>query len=173
MRLITGINFRDVPDIPLVRVFFRILLGRKPQHLGVGDVPFCAFEQPFLVKSAFLKGFFDDVVPLRFAVNGKIFLDSRFGGIHAQNAHAHAVNGAHPHIPYVRDFADPLLHLVRRLIRERDGQYGFGGNVQIFHQMRDARRQHPRLAASRARQHQYRPFRRENGLYLFVVETVQ
>ena len=35
-------------------------------------MPFDIFQQLFLVKITFLKGFFDDVVAFGFAVNGKI-----------------------------------------------------------------------------------------------------
>ena len=103
----------------------------------------------------------------------KFFFYSRLFGEHAQDAHAHAVNGTHPHSGGIGDAADAFLHLVRRLIGEGDREHGGGRHAQILHEMRDARRKHAGLSAPRARQNQNRPFRRENGLYLFVVETVE
>src|SRR5437879_10647003 len=55
-----------------------------------------------------------------------------------------------------------LLHLVGGLIGERDRQKGFGGNA-LLNQVRDAVSDDARLACSRARQHQHRPFGRSTA----------
>ena len=136
--LIAGVYFHDLVDIPFRRVFGGVLGGRKPQHFGVADMPFDVLQQFFVFVFAFLKGFFDDIGALRFAVNGKILIQSRLGGVHSQNPHAHTVNGTHPHSPRVHDFSDALFHLVRRLIGEGDGENRLGGHVHIPDQMGDA-----------------------------------
>lgn len=97
----------------------------------------------------------------------------RLGSVHAQNPHAHAVNRTDPHSLRVHDARDAFLHLVRRLVRERDRENRFGRDSLFRYQIGDAGSQHPRLAASRARQHQNGSLRRQHRLYLFFVQIVE
>ena len=130
---------------------------------------FHRFEQFLVVEITFLKGFFDNVIAFRFAVNGEVCADPHFRGVHAQNAYAHAVNGAHPRVGNIHNARKAFFHLVRRFVGKRDRQNRRSGYAFFFDEISNARSEHARLAATRARQHEHRAFRLQHGFDLFVV----
>ena len=132
MLLITGIHFRHFFYIAIPCVFFGVTLGGKTEHFRVGDMEFHRFEQFFVVEITFLKGFFDDVIALGFAINGKVFLNTRFLRKHTQNAHAHTMNRTNPRTGNIGNAEKPLLHLISGFVRERDGEYGFARHPFFF-----------------------------------------
>ena len=81
-------------------------------------------------------------------VDGEALRESQTLGVGAQHAHAHAVEGGHPHAAAAR--ADQALqafaHLGGRLVGERDGQDLPWRHVQVLQDVRDAVREHARFA---------------------------
>jgi hypothetical protein len=70
------------------------------------------------------------------------------GSLPPEDAGTGRVEGRYPHLLRHRpdELADPLLHLVGRLVGERDGQNGERRDLQILDQVRDPVGQHPGLA---------------------------
>ena len=81
------------------------------------------------------------------------------GRVAPEDARARGVEGGHPHA--VRDgtdeIGDPLLHLARGLVGERDRQQPERRHPLLGHEERDAMREHARLAAPGTRDHEDRP----------------
>ena len=151
-----GVHPRDVADALLIGVLFGVLFRALAEHLGVGDVEFDVFELLFVLQPAFGERLLDDVGALRLAVDGEVFLEAAAVGELAQDAHAHAVNGAHPHGGSAVDHGgEALLHLVGGLVGEGDGEDGGGIDPLLLDEVGDARGQNARLAAARARQHEH------------------
>ena len=170
MLLIAYVDLHDIVDIPFSCVLLGVAFGLEPEHLGVGDMPFHVFEELFVVKITFLKGLLDDVVALRFAVNGEVGLNPRLFGEHTQNAHAHTVNGAHPRAGDVHDGGKAFLHFIRGFVGEGDGEDRLGGHFHVLDEVGDTRGEHARLAAPRPRQHEDGPLRLHHGSDLFFIE---
>ena len=166
-----AVDGADLADALQRHVLLGVLFGGEPEHARVADVELHVFQEFFVREAAGGKRLFDDRGALRFAVNGKIRGEPALFGKAAQDAHAHAVNGADPHAFAARDHVrKALLHLVRRLVREGDGEDGGGQHALLLHKIGDARGEHPRFAAARARKDEHRPLRVGDGLYLFFVE---
>ena len=93
----------------------------------------------------------------------------------AQHPVAQAVERAHPHAARVdrRQGRQPEQHLLRRLVGERDGEDRQRAGLAGRQQPRDARRQHARLAAARARQDQRGGVRQRDGGKLFGIEVFE
>ena len=160
-----GIDGADVAYLIDICIFLGVLLGRFAEHFGVRDVEFDVFEEFFVLQTAIGERLFDDVRPLRFAVDGKVFIVPEPLGVHAQDAHAHAVDGANPHALAPLDHIRKAhAHLVRRLIRKSYGEDGRGAHPLFLDEVGDARGKHARFAAARAREHQNRPLRVGDGL---------
>ena len=174
MLAVGGVHGADLGDAAHAVVFAAVCIGILPQHLGAGDVRFDLLEQFIVVEPALVERLFDDVRPLRFAVDGKIFRKAALFREHAQDAHAHAVDGAHPHaVGAVYHGGEALFHLVRGLIGEGDGEDRRRVYPLFFHQIGDARREHARFAAARTREHEHRPLGIGDGLDLFFVEFAE
>ena len=138
-------------------------------------MPLGVFQQVFvlivfLFKATFLKGFFDDVASFRFAVNGKVGRNPCRSSKVAQNAHAHAVNGAYPHSRSVNHAGKPFLHLFGGFVGESDGENGARRYLQLFHKVRNTGSKHPCLTASCACQNQNGPFRLLDRPDLFAIQ---
>ncbi len=97
-------------------------------------------------------------------------------GVLAQHPHAEGVKGRDrdPRRPFLPDhLCDAFAHLVRRLVRERYGEDGRRRAAARCEQVRDALRDNARLAATRACQHEYRPFRLQHGFPLTRIQPVK
>ncbi len=96
-------------------------------------------------------------------------------GVRPQDAHAGGVKGAHPHRPGAGadERGDPLLHLVRGLVGERDRQDLAGADPARGEQVGDPVRQHPRLAGARARDDEQRRARVDDRRPLLRVQAVE
>ena len=97
-------------------------------------------------------------------------------GVAAQDPDADGVEGAEPRHALdgtADQFADPLLHLARRLVGEGDGEDLAGPGALVVDQMRQPGGQHPGLAGARTRQHQHRAVERLDRLALVRVELRQ
>ena len=165
MLAVGGVDGADVAHAALPLVVFGVLLGILPEHLGIGDVELDVFQELFVVKATLLEGLFYDGRALRFAVDGKILVVADALGVHAQDAHAHAVDGADPHaLAPIDHIRKAHAHLVRRLIREGDGEDGRGAHPLFLDEVGDARGEHARFAAARAREHQHRALGIGDGL---------
>jgi hypothetical protein len=68
---------------------------------------------------------------------------------------------------------DPLAHLLRRLVGERDREDLVGARLLGAHQVGDAVREHARLARAGAGEDQQRPLAVHDGVALGRVETRQ
>ena len=66
---------------------------------------------------------------------------------------------------------EPLAHLARGLVRERDREDLLRLDAVRVDQVRDAVREDARLARARARDHEHRPFRVEDGLPLGGIQV--
>ena len=80
--LITAVHLDDIVDLVFPCVFLGIAFGIKPQHFRIPDMIFNVFEQFFIIIITFLEGFFNDIIALRFTVNGEILRNPQFIGIH-------------------------------------------------------------------------------------------
>ena len=95
-------------------------------------------------------------------------------GVLAQDAHAHAVEGAHPHPAHGPcQSGKTRAHLLGCLVGEGDGQNLPGLHAAIAHEMRDAVGEDARLARTRAGQHEQRPVHALHRAALRVVEACQ
>ena len=68
---------------------------------------------------------------------------------------------------------EPLAHLPRRLVRERDREDLVRLHALRREQVRDAVGEHARLAGARAGDHEQRPFGREDGLPLGGIQVCE
>ena len=93
----------------------------------------------------------------------------------AQHAHAHGVEGADPHAARTvgQQGVQALAHLRGGLVGEGDGQDLPGAHALVGDHVRDAVREHARLARARAREHEQRPARALGRLPLGGVEGRQ
>ena len=93
--------------------------------------------------------------------------------VRAQHPVAEAVKRADPHAARVdgRHRRQPDEHLLRRLVRERDGEDRQRRRLPRREQPRDARRQDARLAAAGAGQDQRRLVRQRDGGELLGIEV--
>ena len=96
-------------------------------------------------------------------------------GVAAEDAHARRVERRHPHLRRHRsdEPGDATLHLVGRLVGERDGEDGEGGHAQLAHQIGDAIGQDARLARPGAGNNEQRSALVGDGLTLDRVEIVE
>ena len=97
---------------------------------------------------------------------------TRLAPVHAQQAMADAVERADPERSgrQAELRLDAMAHLGGGLVGERDGQDAVRRDALDLHQPLDAVRQHARLAAARAGEHERRQQRGSDGLPLRVVE---
>jgi hypothetical protein len=100
-------------------------------------------------------------------------LQAELGRLGAQDAHAHRVERRDPHRAGARpdEVSDPLLHLARGLVGERDREDLAGLGVPGAQQVGDPVREHPRLARTGARDDEQRTALVDDGLALRAVET--
>jgi hypothetical protein len=61
------------------------------------------------------------------------------------------------------------FHLIRRFVRERDGENLFGTDASILDQMRDPIRDYMRFSTAGARENEYRPIRCLNRFKLLRI----
>ena len=104
-------------------------------------------------------------------VDGEVLCEAQPLGVGAQHAHAHRVEGGHPHAPRARahELRQTLAHLGGRLVGEGDGEDLPRGRQVLLQDVGDAVGEHPRLAGTGAGQHQKRTFRSHNRLALRAV----
>ena len=95
--------------------------------------------------------------------------------VRAQHACAGGVKRHQPHRarPGADEQLDPLAHLLRRLVRERDREDLVGPRLPGREQVRDPVRQHARLARARAGEDQQRPLAVQDRRALRLVEPAQ
>ena len=96
-------------------------------------------------------------------------------GVLAQHAHAHGMEGAHPHATHAavgQHGAQTLAHLSSSLVGERDGENLPRANAQVADHAGDAERKHARLARPSAGEHEQRALGGEDRLALGGVERV-
>ena len=97
----------------------------------------------------------------------------RVAVVRAQHPVAQAVKRADPHAAHVdgRHRRQAHEHLLRRLVRERDGENRQRRRLPGREQPREARGEHARLAAARAGQDQRRSMRQRDGGELLGIEV--
>jgi hypothetical protein len=105
--------------------------------------------------------------------DGEIRLQPDELGVTAQDFGADRVKRAKPgqSVGDAGQQANALAHFARRLVGEGDGEDFVRARAARADDMRDAGRQHPRLADPGARQHQHWPVERFDGAALFFVEA--
>ncbi len=96
-------------------------------------------------------------------------------GLGAQDARAGSVEGHQPHPARAasEQALDPVAHLAGGLVGERDREDLAGLRLVGVDEVREAMRQHPRLAAAGAGEDQERPLAVRDGLALGLVEPLQ
>ena len=96
-------------------------------------------------------------------------------GVGAQHPRAGGVERHHPHRAggAADEQLDPLAHLLRRLVGERDREDLVRARLLGAHQVGDAVGEHARLARAGAREDQQRPLAVHDGVSLGRVETRQ
>ena len=107
--------------------------------------------------------------------DGEIGPQSHHLGMGAEDAGAQGMEGAEPpafHRP-AEQRRHPFPHLLGRPVGEGHGQDFARAGMALVQQMRQARRQHPRLAGAGAGQHQHRTVEGLDGLQLGFVEVIQ
>ena len=78
----------------------------------------------------------------------------------------------HPHAVADRpeELGDPVAHLARGLVRERDREDLERRRAELGDEIREPVGQHPGLARARAGDHEHRPGRQRHGLVLGRVQ---
>ena len=116
----------------------------------------------------------DQALRVIVVIDGEVRLVAHQLWVVAKHAHAHGVEGAHPHAAGAagKQRVEALAHLGRRLVGERDGEHLPRTDALVGHHVRDAVREHARLARARAGKHQERAVRTEHGVALSGVEAV-
>ncbi len=89
-------------------------------------------------------------------VDGVVLVQADQRRVLPQQAGAERMKGPHPHAAVLGEPLDPLPHLVRGLVGERQRQ-DLAGRDAVQQQVRDAVRDDPRLAAAGPGQNQQRP----------------
>src|SRR3989475_6093627 len=111
---------------------------------------------------------------VRVIVDGEAPRESERLGLAAQDSRSRGVKGRHPEALRVRP--DQLLHalpeLSRRLVGESDREDLRGAREAFPHQIRDAMREHARLAGAGARQDEQGPFAVAHGFELRRVQDL-
>ena len=94
-------------------------------------------------------------------------------GLAAEDAAARGVEGQDPDraCDAAEHVLEPLAHLPRGLVRERDREDLLRLDADRVDQVRDAVREDARLPGARARDDEHRPFRVEDGLPLRGIEV--
>ena len=101
--------------------------------------------------------------------------EPRVLGVGAQNAVAQAVEGSDPHAAQIvgQDSLQSDEHLLGGLVREGHSQNVSRLGLVLAQEPGDARRQHARLARTRARQNEYALFGGRDGLQLAGIEGLK
>ena len=107
-------------------------------------------------------------------VDGELTGVAQQVGVLAQHAHAHGMEGAHPHAAGAagNECCQTLAHLGRGLVGKRDGQDLPGLNAQVAKHMRDAEGQDAGLARTGAGEHQQRALGGQDRLALGGVQAI-
>ena len=107
-------------------------------------------------------------------VDGELTGIAQQVGVLAQHAHAHGMEGAHPHATGTagNKCRQTLAHLGRGLVGKRDGKDLPGLNTQVAEHMGDAEGQDAGLARASTGKDQQRTLGRQDGLALGGVKAV-
>ena len=143
--------------------------------LGVADLALqFPDSQHFIVDVEVLEQLLQHSGLVVLVVNGEGTGIAQLIDIPAEDARAHGVEGADPHLFafFAGQGGDALLHFLGRFIGKGDGQ-NMPGRYAVVNQIGDPVRQRPGLAAARSRQNQYRAFQRFRRQPLFLVQSVQ
>jgi hypothetical protein len=94
-------------------------------------------------------------------------------GGRAKHARADGMKRPAPHADGLRpeEAGDAFPHLAGGLVRERHRENVLGVDAVMIDQMRDARRQHPRLARARSGEHEHRTLEMQHRVSLRGIET--
>ncbi len=135
----------------------------------------CACRVPLGVDVQVARDQRDQALGVRRVVDRETAGEPDALGVRPQDAHARGMKGAHPHRPGPRadERGDPLLHLVRGLVGERDRQDLAGTNPTRGKQVGNPVREHPRLAGPRTRDDEQRRTRMDDRGPLLRVQAVQ
>ena len=116
----------------------------------------------------------DQALRVIVVVDSEVWLVAYELRVVAQHAHAHGVEGADPHAAGAagEKRVETLAHLGRRLVGERNGEHLPRAHALVSDHVRDAVREHARLAGARAGKHQKRTMGTEHGVALCGVEAV-
>ena len=95
-------------------------------------------------------------------------------GVLAEHAHAHGVEGAHPHAARAvgKERPQALAHLGRCLVGEGDGEDAPRSYAKVCHEVCDTVCEHARLARAGASEYEQRPLGSKDRLLLGGVERV-
>ena len=161
--------------LALVKIARLARVLARPHHrvLRITDCPqHCARLKALFVQVVFLQNMLHQRLLVARVVNRKIALvrPQRLDLL-LQQARAKAMKRVQPHTPRPRahQLVHALAHFLGRLVRKRNSQNAERGIAQV-QQMRNAARQHLRLAAARASQNQHRPFCRQHRVALLRVQ---
>ena len=130
---------------------------------------------PLLVDIRGLQMLFQQADLVVHIENGEVGPQTHDLRVTAQNTCAESMKSAEPHaFHHTADLPfHPVAHLPGRLVGEGHGEDLVRPRLALMEQMREARRQHPRLAGAGAGEHEDRPVERLHGLPLRLIQRIE
>ena len=176
-RLIGGIKFAALAIGEGMGLAGRHLVGRQPAVFPAVDMAGELARRPaFLVDAFGDDDLFHQAGLVVCVENREIGAQTGEFGMASQHLGTQRMEGAEPLHAFdgaADQRADPMLHLARGLVGEGHGENLVRPGLAGGQQMRQPRRQHPRLAGAGTRQNQNRPFQRFHRLALFGVQPFE
>ena len=141
----------------------------RVRDLGVDP----ARRESFRIALELLQALLHESDLIRLVVDGEVRPVAEPLRLAAEDAPACGMEGEHPQAARIgaEQVLEPLLHLPRRFVRERDREDLVRLRAHRVNQVCDAVGEHSRLARARTGDHEQRPFRREDGLALRGIEV--
>ncbi len=135
------------------------LLGGHELVLRRGDPVLHAVDRvDLLVDLERTHDLFEHALGVVLVVDREVAREAEHLAVGPQHPHAHRVEREHPHRPHARsaELAEPLAHLARGLVGEGDREDLVRADPEVADEVRDAEREHARLATAGARKHEQR-----------------
>ena len=151
-------------------------LGVAQLVLRIGDlVVQRSWGEPLRVDAQLVDAALDEAAGVGLVVDREAARVAKARRLVAQDPRAGGVEGHHPHRAGApaEERLDPLAHLLRGLVRERDREDLPGAGEPGVHKPGDPVGEHARLAGARAREDEQRPVAVRHRLALGRVETLE
>ena len=152
------------------------LVGQHEGVLGAGDLGADAVERELLgLNLEVAHDLLHKALGVVVIIDGEVGAKSQLVGVLAQDAHAHGVEGAHPHATGAagEQGVQALAHLGGGLVGEGDGEHLPGAHALVGDHVGDAVGEHARLARAGAGEHEQGSARALGRLTLGGVEATE